>query len=144
MKKTTVSLLTLALLAILLPILLISCTDVRPEGDWETATYLNDTTLGTGAKTVTVTVSADGQSLVFTLRTDKENLEDALTEHRLIDGEQGAFGLYIKMVNGIVADYDKDGYYWSITKAGAETSGAKSTPVSDGDAFEIAKVKSPW
>ena len=53
-------------------------------------------------KTVTVKVVADGQELTFTLHTDKENLEDALVEHNLIDGDMDVYGMYIKKVNGIV------------------------------------------
>ena len=46
-----------------------------------------------------------------TINTDKEILRDALEEHNLISGEQGAYGLYVKVVNGIKADYDEDGGY---------------------------------
>ena len=134
----------LLLLAVLMTFGLMACADVKKTGDWETATYDRDTTLGTGEKTITVKVVADGQALTFTLKTDKENLEDALAEVKLIDGDIGAFGMYIKKVNGIVADYDTDKTYWAITKDGAETLGAKDTPVADGDAFEITKTVSAW
>ena len=117
MKKTLTSLLLLLLTAIL-ALGLVSCADIKKTGDWETAT--------------------------FTIRTDKENLEDALTEHNLIDGDESAFGLYIKKVNGIVADYDADGSYWAITKSGEETSGAKSTLIADGDCYELTKTLFTW
>ena len=32
----------------------------------------------------------------------------------LIDGEEGAYGLYVMMVNGITADYDVDQTYWAF------------------------------
>ena len=143
MKKTLTRIL-LALLALVMAFGLMACADIDKTGDWETATYDRDTTLGKGEKTITVKVVADGQELTFTIKTDKKNLEDALVEHALIDGDEGAFGLYIKKVNGIVADYDADGSYWAITKAGEETLGAKSTPVADGDCFEITKTVYSW
>lgn len=143
MKKTLCRLLLTAL-TLLLTFGLIACADVKKTGDWETATYDRDTKLGKGEKTITVKVVADEQELTFTIRTDKENLEDALTEHNLIDGDEGAFGLYIKKVNGIVADYDADKSYWAITKSGEETLGAKATPIADGDRFEITKTISAW
>jgi hypothetical protein len=39
---------------------------------------------------------------------------DALLELGLIAGEEGAYGLYVKTVNGITADYDVDGTYWAF------------------------------
>ena len=144
MKKTIVSRIVLVLLAILTLAGLVACADVEKTGDWETATYVRDTEFGKGAKTVTVKVVADGQELTFTLHTDKENLEDALVEHNLIDGDVDVYGMYIKMVNGIVADYDTDKTYWAITKSGKETMGAKSTIIADGDSYEITKTVSAW
>ena len=144
MKKQIFSRVLLVLLALLMICALTACADVEKTGDWETATYVRDKEFGNGAKTVTVKVVADGQELTFTLHTDKENLEDALVEHNLIDGDAGAYGMYIKMVNGIIADYDTDKTYWAITKAGEMTAGAKATLISDGECYEITKTVSEW
>lgn len=144
MKKTVFTRITLLLLALLTIFTLCACADVDKTGDWETATYVRSTTLGDGEKTITVKVVADGQELTFTVKTDKENLEDALVEHALIDGDVGAYGMYIKKVNGIVADYDADKTYWAITKSGVPTSSAKDTLIADGDCYEITKTVSEW
>lgn len=144
MKKQLLSRMLLVLLALLTLCALVACADVDKTGAWETATHVRDKEFGDGAKTVTIKVIADGQELTFTLHTDKENLEDALVEHNLIDGDAGAYGMYIKMVNGIVADYDTDKTYWAITKAGEMTAGAKATLISDGDQYEITKTVSEW
>lgn len=145
MKKTTQLVrLLLLMLALLLTFTLVSCADVDKTGDWETAEYVRDREFGKGEKTITVKVVADGQELTFTIHTDKENLEDALVEHELIDGKIDTFGMYIKKVNGIVADYDTDKTYWAITKDGEPTLGAKSTLIADGDAYELTKTVSPW
>ena len=145
MKQKTRARILCALLACLLTaFMLVACADVEKTGDWETATYTRNETLGKGDKTITVKVVADGQELTFTIKTDKENLEEALLEHELIDGDEGAFGLYIKKVNGIVADYDADKTYWAITKDGEPTSGAKSTLITDGDHYELTKTVSEW
>lgn len=140
MKKQILSRILLVLLALLAALALVACADVDKTGDWETATYVRDTEFGKGEKTVTVKVIADGQELTFTLHTDKENLEDALVEHELIDGDIEGYGMYIKMVNGIVADYDTDKTYWAITKSGEITKGAKATLISHGDCYEITKT----
>ena len=143
MKKLLKALLLL-LLAVILVCTLTACADIDRTGDWETATYDRDTTLGKGEKTITVKVIADGQTLTFTVKTDKENLEDALVEVELIDGDVDAFGMYIKKVNGIVADYDADKHYWAITKDGESTLSAKSTVIADGDTYELTKTLSEW
>ena len=45
-------------------------------------------------------------------------------------------------MNGIVADYDVDKAYWSLTKDGeAHMSGASDTIISDGDKYEFTYTK---
>lgn len=87
---------------------------VNGEGLWKDATYLKDTTFGEGKNTVTVEVKAGEQSIKFTVNTDKDTVGAALMEHKLIDGDQGDYGLYVKKVNGITADYDTDKAYWAF------------------------------
>ena len=87
---------------------------VNSEGLWKDATYLKDTTFGEGKNTVTVEVKAGEQSIKFTVNTDKDTVGAALIEHKLIDGDQGDYGLYVKKVNGITAEYDTDKAYWAF------------------------------
>ena len=115
---------------------------IAPEGLWASATYLKDTTFGEGAKTVTVKVIADGKSVAFTIKTDAKTLGEALIAHDLIAGDQGDFGLYIKFVNGIRADYDLDKRYWNFTKNGEYMmTGADMTEIADGEAYEFTYAK---
>lgn len=138
MKKTAV--LLLALLLVLS--VFISCDKVEKKDAWESATYRADTELGVGATTVEVEVKADDKSVTFTIHTDKQTLGEALIEHGLIEGENGAFGLYVKLVNGIEADYDKDKTYWSLYKNGEYMlTGVDTTPISDGEHYELVKEK---
>ena len=92
---------------------------VNSEGLWKDATYLKDTTFGEGKNTVTVEVKAGEQSIKFTVNTDKDTVGAALMEHKLIDGDHGDYGLYVKKVNGITADYDTDKAYWAFYVADA-------------------------
>ena len=104
-----------------------------------TAKYTEDTTLGEGSKTITVTVKDhEGKAVVFTIKTDAETVGDALMEHDLIAGDQGAYGLYVKVVNGLRADYDKDRAYWgfNINGEGAMT-GVDMTEITDGGNYEL-------
>ena len=64
-------------------------------------------------------------------------LGTALKEQNLIEGEQSEFGMFITVVDGIAADSSKN-EYWSITKSGEIlNTGADSTPIADGDHFEL-------
>ncbi len=141
MKQTMKTSLTLAL-ALLLSVCLIACDSVEKTGLWENATYHKDMEFGNGAVTVQVEVKAEEQSITFTVHTDKTTLADALLEHSLIAGEDSAYGLYVKVVNGMTADYDADKSYWSISKNGEMLlTGVSSTALADGEHYEFTYTK---
>ena len=115
---------------------------VSRTGAWQNATYVKDTTFGTGAKTLTVVVKADDQSITFTIKTDAETVGAALLEHELIAGEESQYGLYVKTVNGMRADYTLDGYYWAFYKNGEYMmTGVDSTVFADGEQYELVREK---
>ena len=80
--------------------------EVQKTGLWENALYTKDTTLGSGKKTVTVEVEAEENKITFTVKTDAETLGDALLENKLVEGDEGQYG--------IKADYSADGSYWAF------------------------------
>ena len=121
---------------------LTSCNTVDAEGLWEDATHRRDMTFGEGEKTIEVEVKVEDQSVTFTINTDEKYLADAMLEHELIEGEEGAFGLYVKTVNGILADYDVDQTYWSLTKNGEMMMlGVDGVTIADGEHYELTRTK---
>ena len=115
--------------------------EVPRTGAWANATYVKDTVLGDGAKTVAVKVVADGQSITLTIKTDRSTLREAMDEHGLLTGEDGPYGLYIESVNGIVVKIEDGGYWWGITKAGAATpTGVDGITIADGEQYELTKT----
>ena len=52
--------------------------------------------------------------MAYEIHTDKTIVGEALQELGLLEGEEGAYGLYVTVVDGIRADYDKDGVYWAF------------------------------
>ncbi len=142
MKKTITSV-TSILLSVLLLLCVVSCGNtVDATGLWENATYRKDTSFGTGAKTVMVEVKAGEDSVTFTIKTDKTTLGDALLEHGLIAGDMGDYGLYVKVVNGITADYDVDQSYWGFFKNGEYMmTGVDGTEIADGEHYELVYSK---
>ena len=139
MKKRILS--TLAIV-FAITLCLVSCTSVDRSGLWNDATYTSDKTFGDGDTTVYLEVVVDEQSVTFTIKTDREYLGDALLDHDLIEGEDGTYGLYVKKVNGITADYDVDGSYWSLEKNGEyNMTGVDSTKIADGEHYEFIYTK---
>ena len=68
----------------------------------------------------------------FEFYTDAENIGDALSEYGFISGDDGDYGLYVKVVNGVKAEYETDGTYWAFYVNGdLATTGVSSTPVED-------------
>jgi len=142
MKKTSIIIISLLILFAVGLFLLPEEKAPDNTGVWENAVYTENTTLGIGDNTLIVTVKADEKSIDFTIKTDKTVVGDALKEHNLIDGEEGPYGLYVKVVNGIEADYDKDQSYWSFEKDGeAMLTGVDSTEFKNGDCYTLVRKK---
>ena len=80
----------------------------------------------------------EGNETAFEIHTDKETVGEALLELGLIAGDESEYGLYVKTVNGITADYDKDGVYWAFYVNGeyAQT-GVDSTSITEGDSYSF-------
>ena len=56
----------------------------------------------------------------------------------LIAGDESEYGLYVKTVNGVTADYDKDRTYWAFYVNGEyANTGVDSTPVEDGAVYSF-------
>lgn len=109
---------------------------------WDEAIYTENVTLGNGDKTIELEVSAEDKSVTITIKTDAENLEDALCEQKIIEGEEGPYGMYIKKVNGITADYDIDQSFWSLSQDGTPSStGASGVEIKGGEHFEFIYTK---
>ena len=95
--------------------------------------------LGEGSKEFALTVTdKDGNETQFEIHTDKETVGEALQELKLIDGEEGEYGLFVKTVNGITADYDADGVYWAFYVNGEyAASGVDVTQITEGDSYAL-------
>lgn len=105
---------------------------------WSTAIYTEDTEVGEGAAAIKVEVKAGDKSVTITVHTDKDSLGAALTDNNLVEGDQSEYGLYIKVVNGIKADFDTDGAWWGLFKDGEMTpTGADTTMIADGEHYEL-------
>ena len=137
--KKTVNITKGVVLLLVLCLMVSACSMAKTQGSlWDAATYKQDTELGEGEKQVMVEVRAEEKAVVFTLHTNAQKLDEALLEHALIAGEMGAYGLYVNVVNGMEADYEKNGTYWSLIKEGEPMmTGVSGVELSGGERFEL-------
>lgn len=109
---------------------------------WSRATYTEDKEFGDGAKTVICEVKAEEKTVTFTVKTDKTTVGEALLEHQLIAGDEGPYGLYIKQVNGITADYDVNQRYWAFYIDGEMAmTGVDGTEITEGVTYQLVYSK---
>ena len=130
----------LLLYIIVIAVSAVGCVDNTYDA---TAVYTEDAVLGEGSRTITVKiVDNESKAINLTINTDCDNLGDALKEHNLVSGDNSAYGLYIKMVNGVVADFDKNGAYWAFLKNGKQLmTGADGEKIENGNTYNIVYTK---
>lgn len=118
-------------------------TTTSTEGAVSTTEAPKATVLGKGETKFNFTVvDLEGKESVFEINTDKKTVGEALLELELIAGDESEYGLYVKTVNGITLDYDKDGAYWAFYVDGEyATSGVDTTDIVAGTTYTFKAEK---
>lgn len=89
-----------------------------------------------------ISTDADGKSQYFEVSTDETTVGAALLDLKMIEGEDSSYGLYVKTVNGVTADYEKDGTYWAFYIDGVYAStGVDSTDITAGSTYSFVVEK---
>ena len=93
--------------------------------------------LGEGKTTFLFTVEdLDGNQSAFEIHTDEKTVGAALLALDLIAGDESEYGLYVKTVNGVTVDYDKDGKYWAFYMDGEyAATGVDQTDITPGATY---------
>ena len=146
MKKTgtnkILSLLLCIVLIAAMALMMSACsdTDVTPSASADTSVA---TVRGAGTTVFTFSVVDDeGKATAYEIHTDKTLVGEALQELGLIEGEDGAYGLYVKTVDGITVDYDTDGKYWAFYVDGEYAmSGVDTTEIEVGKTYTFKVEK---
>lgn len=133
-------------LALVLTLLMIACcfaacgsnASSGTETSGTSSTEGSSVSSAEGGKTITFTVvHKDGSSKDFTIKTDADNLRSALEQEKLVEGEEGDYGLYVKTVDGETVD-DANEEWWCLTKGGEQVNtGVDDTKIADGEAYEF-------
>jgi hypothetical protein len=112
---------------------------VEQETEQEVNTQENNTVLGEGQTKFMFSVfDKDGNERKFEIHTDKKTVGEALLDVDMIAGDKGEYGLYVKTVNGITADYDVDKTYWAFYVDGEyATSGVDTTNIEEGKTYSF-------
>ena len=140
--KNTLRLTTIILVAVILAVSLVSCGNESEQSIWDSATYTKNTEIGEGDTTFTLNVEALDKTVVFTVSTNADTVGEALLENKLIEGDEGQYGLYVKKVNGILADYDVNQSYWAFYINGEYAmTGVDTTEIKADDIYSLVYAK---
>lgn len=115
----------------------------QPSTEAQNLDAATEQVLGEGQTQFMFTVvDKDGNETNFEIHTDKETVGDALLEVELIAGEESEYGLFVKTVNGITADYDVDQTYWAFyVNDEYASSGVDTTAIEDGKTYSFKVEK---
>jgi len=145
MRKRLAMIIRVALI-LTMALSLVACkgkSDTAADTSAVTETAADSNVLGEGAVEFTFeVVDGNGNTTEFTINTDKKTVGEALQDVSLIEGEDSEYGLYVKTVNGITADYDVDQTYWAFYIDGEYAStGVDSTDVVAGSTYSFKVEK---
>ena len=141
--KNVLSLILCMVLIAAMALFAAGCGDTGTGKDVTSQSFADGSVLGEGETAFSFTVTdGDGNESSFEIRTNKTTVGEALLDVEIIAGEDGEYGLYVKSVNGIAADYDADGAYWAFYINGEYAmSGVDTTDVEAGAVYSF-KVES--
>lgn len=150
MQKTRftrqVSLLVCTVLIAAIALFASGCNNTTPPTEEKSSVKtpeIQATVLGEGETSFLFTVTdGDGKETAFEIHTNKTLVGEALQELGLIEGEEGQYGLYVKKVNGITADYDSTGTYWAFYINGEMApTGVDMTEIVAGESYSFVVSK---
>ena len=128
------------LLSLLLCLVLIAATALIATACWDKKT--NDDENAEPRSFTFIVVEENGKETSFTITTKKKTVGAALLAEGLIEGDEGAYGLYVKKVNGIFAEYETTGTYWAFYENGEYAlKGVDKTEVVDGATYSFKVEK---
>lgn len=84
----------------------------------------------------------EGKETKWEVHSDEDTVGKALMAEGIIEGEDGPYGLYVKTVNGITLDYDKDGLYWAFYENDEYAlTGVDQTEITEGHTYAFRPQK---
>lgn len=121
-----------------------AATDAGTDAGTDTETSADGVKkLGVGATVFHFTVvDLNGNTKQFEISTDETTVGAALSALGLIAGENSVYGLYVKTVDGVTADYNVDQTWWEFLVNGESSSlGVDSVNVEAGAVYTFRIVQ---
>ena len=136
MKKTQLKkLLSFFLCSVLIAAMALTATACGDKGKGDEG--------NTAEKSFTlIVVDENGAETSFSITSKQRTVGAALSDEGLIEGEDGIYGLYVKKVNGIFAEYETTGTYWAFYVNGKlSPTGVDKTDIVDGETYSFKVEK---
>ena len=145
-KNNKVTLLLIVLCVVALAVAALYATGViggKKAAPDTAAIVKNGDVVGRGAVEFPFVIcDKDGNETAITVKTDRKMVGEALMDEKIVEGEMGDYGLYVKKVNGIVADYDADQTYWAFYIDGTYApTGVDQTNIEPGVTYSLVAEK---
>lgn len=120
----------------------VDSTELTDGATYSLVKTLSYTVMGEGETMFYFTVTdVDGSFAGFEIHTDATTVGEALLALELIAGDESEYGLYVKTVNGITADYDTDKTYWAFYIDGEYAlAGVDSTEITADATYQMVKT----
>lgn len=141
--KKWLSLLVCVVLTAAMALCMMGCDKNQEESPTEPTVFVDGQSLGEGALTFTLeVVDLQGNKSTAQIATDETTVGAALLALGVIKGDVEQYGLYIKTVNGITYDYNKDGAYWALYINGEYAlAGVDQTDIVAGTTYTLQATK---
>lgn len=128
------------LLSLMLCLVLIAATALMATACWDKEA--NDDENAEPKSFTFIVVDENGKETSFSITSKKKTVGAALFDEGLIEGDEGAYGLYVKKVNGILAEYETTGTYWAFYANGEYAmTGVDKTEIVDGATYSFKVEK---
>lgn len=85
-----------------------------------------------------IVVNDKAEEKTFNIKTDRENLADALLDEKLVSGSDSEWGLMIDTVDGLKADFAANKSWWALYDGDKMSEvGASSLQLKDGGVYKF-------
>ena len=113
-------------------------TEILWDENHETILLEYGSEYGQGETSFLLLVSCLNETALVRVNTDEQTVGAALAALNIVAGEDSEWGLYVKTVNGITADYETDGTYWAFYIDGEyATTGLDATEIDPECLYEL-------
>ena len=130
-------------LAVLIALSFASCSGKKGENtDKETVSQSQQSykKIGSGSRSFYLDIEFEnGSKSYYEVGTDKEYVGEALRELKIIDGENGPYGLYVLTVDGETHKYEESKKFWELAIDGTPSPyGVDKVKIQDGEHYSFS------